>query len=269
MSNCLFLGSSRLACSLLRTHASRKLPSTLRIHSSAVDFKVRRSEKIKKKSSSVIHSAAVAAENTFVQGALKEMKDVTCANSASRRKKCKSLVQVDLRVYEDLMVKLEKGDEHKMSHLGRVSLKSPTMVMINFADNPSAIKWAKLAIQKSYLNVTPQHEGVVLYLPVPRMTRERREQLAHDAKGKIFNEYKKALNDVSTQHIFLWAMLEVEQELILQIYIQFEKKSSQETTKPDEERHTRQLLLDLKHAMETKGAELIESKRKELLKEMA
>ncbi|KHJ91012.1 hypothetical protein OESDEN_09132 [Oesophagostomum dentatum] len=68
---------------------------------------------------------------TFVQGALKEMKDV----------------EVDLRVYEDLIVKLEKGDEHKLSHLGRVSLKSPSMVMINFADNPSAIKWAKLAIQ--------------------------------------------------------------------------------------------------------------------------
>ncbi|EYC42053.1 hypothetical protein Y032_0545g3241 [Ancylostoma ceylanicum] len=135
-----------------------------------------------------------------------------------------------------------------MCHLGRVSLKSPTMVMINFADNPSAIKWAKLAIQKSYLNVTPQHEGVVLYLPVPRMTRERREQLAHDAKGKIFNEYKKALND---------------------IYVRFEKKSSQSSTKPDEERHTRQLLLDLKHAMETKGADLIETKRKELLTEMA
>ncbi|EPB65634.1 ribosome recycling factor [Ancylostoma ceylanicum] len=120
-------------------------------------------------------------------------------------------LQVDLRVYEDLMVKLEKGD-------------------------------------KSYLNVTPQHEGVVLYLPVPRMTRERREQLAHDAKGKIFNEYKKALND---------------------IYVRFEKKSSQSSTKPDEERHTRQLLLDLKHAMETKGADLIETKRKELLTEMA
>ncbi|CAJ0593895.1 unnamed protein product [Cylicocyclus nassatus] len=246
MSNCLFLGSSRLACSLLRTHASRKLPSTLRIHSSAVDWKVRRSEKIKKKSSSVIHSAAVTAENTFVQGALKEMKDVETILGEELAKHFS--LQVDLRVYEDLMVKLEKGDEHKMSHLGRVSLKSPTMVMINFADNPSAIKWAKLAIQKSYLNVTPQHEGVVLYLPVPRMTRERREQLAHDAKGKIFNEYKRALND---------------------IYIQFEKKSSQESTKPDEERHTRQLLLDLKHAMETKGAELIESKRKELLKEMA
>lgn len=156
--------------------------------------------------------------------------------------------QVDLRLYEDLLVKLENGVEQKMCHLGRVSLRSPTMVMANFADNPSAIKWAKLAIQKSYLNVTPQHEGVVLYLPVPRMSRERREQLAHDAKGKIFNEYKQALND---------------------IYTRFEKKSTQSTTKHDDERHTRQLLLDLKHAMEKRGSEMIEAKRKELLTELS
>ncbi|KAK6729184.1 hypothetical protein RB195_006306 [Necator americanus] len=218
----------------------------IRIHTSATCCKVRRTEKIKKQSSSVIHSAVVAADNTFVQAALKEMKEVEVILGEELAKHFS--LQVDLRVYEDLLVKLEKGDEHKMSHLGRVSLKSPTMVMINFADNPSAIKWAKLAIQKSYLNVTPQHEGVVLYIPVPRMTRERREQLAHDAKGKIFNEYKKALND---------------------IYIRFERKSSQSSTKPDDERHTRQLLLDLKHAMETKGADLIESKRKELLTEFA
>ncbi|VDO23353.1 unnamed protein product, partial [Haemonchus placei] len=197
--------------------------------------------------SSILHSAVAASEdNVFVQGALKEMKEVEVVLGEELAKHFS--LQVDLRIYEDLMVKLEKGDEHRLGHLGRVSLKSPTMVMINFADNPSAIKWAKLAIQKSYLNVTPQHEGVVLYVPVPRMTRERREQLARDAKGQILNEYKQALNE---------------------IYTRFEKKSAQSTTKADEERHTRQLLLDLKHAMEEKGANLIETKRKELLTEMS
>ncbi|KAK6045393.1 ribosome recycling factor [Cooperia oncophora] len=247
MNSSLFLGPSRLATSLLRSQLSRPLPSVLRIHLSSADYKVRRTEKIKKQTSSVLHSAVAASENNvFVQGALKEMKEVEevlCEELAKHFSP-----QVDLRVYEDLLVKLEKGDEHKMGHLGRVSLKNPTMVMINFADNPSAIKWAKLAIQKSYLNVTPQHEGVVLYLPVPRMTRERREQLAHDAKAKILNEYKQALNE---------------------IYIRFDKKSAQSTTKLDEERQTHQLLLDLKHAMEKKGSDLIETKRKELLTEMS
>uniref|UniRef100_A0A7I4XTM7 Ribosome-recycling factor, mitochondrial n=1 Tax=Haemonchus contortus TaxID=6289 RepID=A0A7I4XTM7_HAECO len=243
----LLFGPPRLANLFWRSRISSTLPSAVRIHMSASNAKVRRTEKIKKQASSILHSAIEASENNvFVQGALKEMKEVEVVLGEELAKHFS--LQVDLRIYEDLMVKLEKGDEHRLGHLGRVSLKSPTMVMINFADNPSAIKWAKLAIQKSYLNVTPQHEGVVLYVPVPRMTRERREQLARDAKGQILNEYKQALNE---------------------IYTRFEKKSAQSTTKADEERHTRQLLLDLKHAMEERGSNLIETKRKELLTEMS
>ncbi|WKX90395.1 hypothetical protein Q1695_009329 [Nippostrongylus brasiliensis] len=242
----MFLGSSRLAAALV-VRSPRNLPSALRLHVSPAHLKVRRTEKIKKQSSSILHSAAVASEdNVFVQGALKEMKEVELVLGEELAKHFS--LQVDVRVYEDLVVKLENGAEHRMGHLGRVSLKSPQMVMINFASNPTAIKWAKLAIQKSHLNVTPQHEGVVLYLPVPRMTRERREQLAHEAKGKIFNEYKQALNE---------------------IYTRFDKKCAQTVTKHDEERHTHQLLLDLKHAMEKRGIEHIESKRKELLTEVS
>ncbi|KJH53328.1 ribosome recycling factor [Dictyocaulus viviparus] len=241
----LFVGSSRLARYCLQARLPHYCFLASRIHSSVINSKVRRTEKIKKQSSSVLHSALVASEkNALVQGALKEMKEMEAVL-------CDELVkhfslQVDLRIYEDLLVKLEKGGESKMSHLGRVSLKSPRMVMINFVDNPSAIKWAKLAIQKSHLNVTPQQEGAVLYIPVPRMTRERREQLAHDAKVKIFSDYKKALND---------------------IYVRFDK-SNQSSVKQDEMHQTRQVLLDVKHAMESRGMELIEKKRNELLTEV-
>ena len=43
--------------------------------------------------------------------------------------------------------------------------------------------------------MTPQQQGVVLYVPTPKMTRERREHMVHDAK-KVLNEYKSALNEV-------------------------------------------------------------------------
>lgn len=84
-----------------------------------------------------------------------------------------------------------------MNRLGRVSLKSPQMVMINFADNPTSIKAARVALQKSSLSVNPQQEGIVLYVPVPRMTRERREELANAAKTKMLHDYKEALNKVN------------------------------------------------------------------------
>ncbi|CAB3407298.1 unnamed protein product [Caenorhabditis bovis] len=156
--------------------------------------------------------------------------------------------KIDIRSFEEVMVKLETGKEKPLSHIARVSLKSPLMVMINFQDNPTAIKAAKLALQKSNLSVTPQQEGVVLYVNVPPMSKQRREQMAAEAKGRILNEYKKALNEV---------------------YSKSDKKSSQEfATRPDEARKTRQALLNLKHAAEQRGLQLIDSKRQELLKQI-
>uniref|UniRef100_A0A1I7TK70 Ribosome-recycling factor, mitochondrial n=2 Tax=Caenorhabditis tropicalis TaxID=1561998 RepID=A0A1I7TK70_9PELO len=132
--------------------------------------------------------------------------------------------------------------------IARVTLKSPLMVMINFQDNPSAIKAAKLAIQKSTLNVTPQQEGAVLYVNVPPMSKERREKMAADAKGKILNEYKKAVNE---------------------IYSKGDKKSSNEySTRPDEAKKTRETLLNMKHAAEQRGNYLIEERRKQLLQQV-
>lgn len=146
------------------------------------------------------------------------------------------------------MVKLENGKDKPLSMIARVTLKSPLMIMINFQDNPSAIKAAKLAIQKSTLNVTPQQEGAVLYVNVPPMSKERREKMASDAKGRILNEYKKAINE---------------------IYSKSDKKSSNEfSTRPDEAKKTREALLNMKHAAEQRGGLLIEERRKQLLKQV-
>lgn len=82
-----------------------------------------------------------------------------------------------------------------MNLLGRINLKTPEMITISFEDNPSAIKAAKIALQNAAICANPQQDGVVLFVPVPKMTRERREQLAENAK-KILNDYKKALNNV-------------------------------------------------------------------------
>lgn len=72
------------------------------------------------------------------------------------------------------------------------------------------IKSVRLAIEQSKLNVTPRQEGAVLYISLPRITRERRENLANNASKKLLNEYKKALNEVisnflpfKTFHVFV------------------------------------------------------------------
>ena len=90
-----------------------------------------------------------------------------------------------------------------MDHLGRVSLHNPQMVMINFTDNPGAIGPAKLVIQKLYPGVNPVQEGITLHIPIPRMTRERREELVKFAEKTIFNHYKNALNKVFFKNAWL------------------------------------------------------------------
>uniref|UniRef100_A0A9J2PT85 Ribosome-recycling factor, mitochondrial n=1 Tax=Ascaris lumbricoides TaxID=6252 RepID=A0A9J2PT85_ASCLU len=215
------------------------------IHSTPSLWKVRKNEK-KVRASKEIHETTTDANNAFVQGALKEMKHLEAILNDELAKHFS--MQVDLRTYEEIVVKLDNGEEHKMNRLGRVTLKSPQMVMINFGDNPTAIKAAKLALQKSNLNVNPQQEGVTLYVPVPKMTRERREYLASTAKAKMFNDYKEALNEV---------------------YARYNKKSSNELKSQDDAMHTRATLLSIKRTMESRGIELIESRRVELLKEVA
>lgn len=59
------------------------------------------------------------------------------------------------------------------------------------------LKSASLAIQQSKLTVTVRQEGAVLYISLPRITRERRENMANVASKKLLNEYKKALNEVN------------------------------------------------------------------------
>lgn len=83
-----------------------------------------------------------------------------------------------------------------MNHLGRISMKNPETIVINFTENPSSIKPAKIALQNAALCVNPQQEGPILYIPLPKSSRERREQITLSAK-KIFNDYKKRLDTVN------------------------------------------------------------------------
>lgn len=82
-----------------------------------------------------------------------------------------------------------------MNHLGRISMKNSEYIIINFDENPSAIKPAKIALIKDALCSNPQQEGVTLYISVKKPSRELREQIVKNSK-QILNEYKDALNKV-------------------------------------------------------------------------
>uniref|UniRef100_A0A914XZR5 Ribosome-recycling factor, mitochondrial n=1 Tax=Panagrolaimus superbus TaxID=310955 RepID=A0A914XZR5_9BILA len=195
-------------------------------------------------SANIFH--AQNSNNKYVSEATKDMEDL-------EKRLDDELVRhfstkIDLRIFEDIVVTLDNGEDHKMKLLGRVTLKSPQMVMINFVDNPTAIKAARNALQKSSLNVNPQQEGIVIYIQTPRMTRERREDLANSAKTTIFNDFKDALNNV---------------------YTKFDKKAKKELKAQDAYIGTQEMLLGAKRGFEQRGLEKIVAQQKELMKEIA
>lgn len=215
-------------------------------HTSTILWKGQRGDKKGHKMEKVTSQIAVesVSQNIFVQGAAKEMKRVEEILDDQLNKHFS--LQTDLRQYEELLVKLDSGEECKLNRLGRVSLLSPNVISINFADNPAAIKAAKVALQS--ISANPQQEGITLFINLPRMTRERREQLVNNAKTKLFNDFKHAINE---------------------IYANYDRKATDRLKTRDDALRTRNVLLSMKRSLETKAASKIDSRKDEILKEVA
>ncbi|CAG9535617.1 unnamed protein product [Cercopithifilaria johnstoni] len=177
----------------------------------------------------------------IIQHGVKEMKSLedTFMQELTRNLSLK----VDLRTYEDFVVKTEDGKQYKLNTLGRIKLLNPLLISVDFTDNPSVIKSVRHAIEQSKLNVTPRQEGAVLYISLPRITRERRENMANVASKKLFNEYKKALNEVYSKY-----------DRELEDHEEFQK--------------IMQGLLKEKKALEKKAIVIIEERREKLLTEV-
>lgn len=152
-------------------------------------------------------------------------------------------LKVDLRTYENLVVKTEDGKQYKLNTLGRIKLVSPHLVSVDFTDNPSVIKPARLALEQLKLNITPRQEGATLYISIPRITRERRENLANVSSKKLLNDYKKALNEVYSKY-------------------------DRELEDHEEIQKIMQELLKEKKALEKKAIMIIEERRAKLLTEV-
>ncbi|GFT61606.1 ribosome-recycling factor, mitochondrial [Trichonephila clavipes] len=95
---------------------------------------------------------------------------------------------------DNLLVKL--GDEeYPLQELAQISKKNPNLIAINMSDFPEALKPAIQAIIDSGSGMNPQQEGTMIYLTIPKLTREHREKLAKNAKT-IFMKAKEEIRDV-------------------------------------------------------------------------
>eukprot|EP00088_Acartia_fossae_P067569 TRINITY_DN8448_c0_g3_i1.p1 TRINITY_DN8448_c0_g3~~TRINITY_DN8448_c0_g3_i1.p1 ORF type:complete len:178 (+),score=42.48 TRINITY_DN8448_c0_g3_i1:140-673(+) len=105
---------------------------------------------------------------------------------------------------DELPIELE-GDVYPLNELTSISKKDPKRLVIDASAFPQAVKTVVEAIRNSGMNLNPQQEGLTIYVPIPKITKEHRQNLAEGAKKKmteckgnikkIQNNFQKKVND--------------------------------------------------------------------------
>lgn len=101
---------------------------------------------------------------------------------------------------ETLKVKVD-GEMHELQELAQISRKNPKTIILNMIGFPQTIPAVLKALQTSGMNLNPQQEGTTLFIPVPKVTKEYRENLAKNAKA-LYIKYRDALK--GKYHDIVW-----------------------------------------------------------------
>ncbi|TRY78942.1 hypothetical protein TCAL_05002 [Tigriopus californicus] len=110
---------------------------------------------------------------------------------------------------DELLVDLE-GDQFPLKEVASISKKDPKRIVIDCQAFPQAAVTIIKVLQTSGLNLNPQQEGLRIYVPMPKITREHREQLADGAKKKqkdfvedlrqVYRQYTITLGELELKH---------------------------------------------------------------------
>lgn len=100
---------------------------------------------------------------------------------------------------EQLPVNVD-GTEHELQELGQIMRKNPKTIVVNMIAFPQTIPAVLVALSKSGMNLNPQQDGTTIFIPVPKVTKEHRENLSKNAKT-LFLKCRDALKTISQDHI--------------------------------------------------------------------
>lgn len=98
---------------------------------------------------------------------------------------------------ENVKVKFD-GEDHELQDIAQIIRKNPKTIVIDMIAFPQMIQAALQSLQKCGLNINPQQEGTTIYIPVPKVTKEHRTNLAKNAKAlfiKCRDQIKEAQNE--------------------------------------------------------------------------
>lgn len=100
---------------------------------------------------------------------------------------------------ETLQVQFD-GDEYPLNELAQVVRRSPSLVVVNCSAFPETVKNVLTAIQRSNMGLNPQQEGTTIFIQIPKITRDHRENLAKGVKA-TFIKTKDALKKIQNNKI--------------------------------------------------------------------
>ncbi|KAI3362392.1 hypothetical protein L3Q82_012695 [Scortum barcoo] len=170
------LGTARLPAACSRLYATKKAKAKAKGQSAKVNIKSALVEDI-------ISLEEVKADMTAVLDALKD--DFT--RNLSIRTSPGAL---------DHIVVTTRDGKFPLNQLGQITMKSPQFIMVNMSSFPEAIMAASHALRESSsMNLNPEVEGTIIKVPVPKVTREHRENLTKLAK-QLSNKAKDSLRKV-------------------------------------------------------------------------
>ncbi|XP_058644488.1 ribosome-recycling factor, mitochondrial isoform X1 [Onychostoma macrolepis] len=93
-----------------------------------------------------------------------------------------------------------KDGKFPLNQLGQISMKSPQLLVVNMTGFPEAMATVTRALQESSMGLNPEVEGTIIRVPVPKVTREHRENLVKLAK-QFSNKAKDSLRKVRTNAV--------------------------------------------------------------------
>ncbi|KAM4634599.1 ribosome-recycling factor, mitochondrial isoform 1-T2 [Polymixia lowei] len=100
----------------------------------------------------------------------------------------------------DHIVVTTKDGKFPLNQLGQISVKSPQLIVVNMTSFPEATAAATRALRESSMKLNPEVDGTIIRVPIPKVTREHRENLGKLAK-QFSNKAKDSLRKVRSNAV--------------------------------------------------------------------
>lgn len=90
-------------------------------------------------------------------------------------------LRTNVGAFDQLVVETSDG-KFPLNQLAQIVQKNPSLIAINMGPVPQYIPAVTDALRKSGMNINPQQDGNMIFVALPKVTREHRESLAKNAK---------------------------------------------------------------------------------------